>query len=107
MKIDQRWPENGMRKCQVIFDPILKIRAGLQQKETIGKAANKVLSGETHFRLPDKEWDAFCNVLCKFLNLIIHSIKRRGGVKILSVGFFTAFSESQNPYNLFLVIYIV
>jgi len=60
----------------------LRIRDGLQQKETIGrtaqikqntiynlvlenacKAANDVISGEAHFRLPDKEWDAFCNAL--------------------------------------------
>lgn len=25
MKIDQRWPDNGMRKCQVTFDPILSV----------------------------------------------------------------------------------
>ncbi len=41
----------------------LRTRNCLQQKEAIAKAADEVISGEAHFRLPDKEWDAFCNAL--------------------------------------------
>ena len=33
MRIDQRWPEDEMRKCQVISDPSLKFSGGLSRGE--------------------------------------------------------------------------
>ncbi len=45
MKIDQRWPENGMRKRQVIFDPILSAsvaNAGLYELSD-GKTGEEIV----------------------------------------------------------------